>query len=183
MTVQGIGKGEILDLEREFNEIYDATYADIYKYVLSKARNVSEIADIVQNTYINLYKMLKKGGEIKEPLKYLIKIAKHEIYKNYKIFDRLSRHIPVFSQDEGENFENLEFELLSEVKDEISGLVLEEIWEFLKSGDVLTYKIFVLYFEYDEKLRDIAKILEIKESTVKNRLFRTIKIIREKYDV
>ena len=188
MTASELNKtpgGILADLEREFNLIYDSTYHDIYKYVLSKARNAGEIDDIVQNAYLNLYHRLKKGGEIKEPVKYLVKTAKHEIYKNYKVFGRLEKNIPVFSKSESgdENFDNLELELLNEEKDEISGLILDEIWEFLKNGDVMTYKIFILYFEYDEKLRDIAKMLGIKESTVKNRLFRTLKIIREKYDV
>ena len=185
MTVPELDKasGEIIDLEREFNGIYDSTYNDIYKYVLSKARNVGDIDDIVQNVYLNLYNRLKKGGEIKEPVKYLVKTAKHEVYKNYRIVDRLAKNIPVFSKSEDENFENLELELLNEEANEISGLILDEVWKFLRNGDVLTYKIFVLYFEYEEKLCDIAKILEVKESTVKNRLFRTLRIIREKYDV
>ena len=175
----------IFDSEREFNDIYDATYADIYKYVLSKARNAGDIADIVQNVYINLYNRLKKGGEIKEPLKYLVKSAKHEVYKSYRLAERLAKNVPVFSkrESEDENFERLELEFLSEEKDEINGLILDEVWKFLKNGDVLTYKIFILYFEYEEKLCDIAKILEVKESTVKNRLFRTLKIIREQYNV
>ena len=185
MTVPELDKasGEIIDLEREFNGIYDSTYGDIYKYVLSKSRNAGDIVDIVQNVYINLYNRLKKGGEIKEPLKYLVKTAKHEVYKNYKVFDRLAKNVPVFSKSDDENFENFELELLNQEKDEISGLILDEIWQFLKNGDVLTYKIFVLYFEYEEKLCDIAKILAVKESMVKNRLFRTLKIIRERYDV
>jgi RNA polymerase sigma-70 factor (ECF subfamily) len=185
LTVSELDKasGEIFDLEREFNGIYDSTYSDIYKYVLSKARNIGDIDDIVQNIYINFYNRLKKGVEIKEPVKYLVKTAKHEVYKNYRVFDRLAKHVPVFSKSEDENYDNFELELLNEEKDEISGLILEEVWKFLKSGDVMTYKIFVLYFEYEEKLCDIAKILAVKESTVKNRLFRTLKIIREKYDV
>ena len=175
----------VFDLEREFNDIYDASYTHVYKYVLSKARNSGDIADIVQNVYINLYNRLRKGGQIKEPLKYLIKSAKHEVYKNYRLADRLAMNIPVFSKRESddENFDNLELELLSEEKDEINGLILDEVWKFLKHGDILTYKIFILYFEYDEKLCDIAEILEVKESTVKNRLFRTLKIIREQYNV
>lgn len=183
MTV--LNKGEAFDLEREFNAVYDDTYADIYKYVLSRVRNAGDVADIVQNVYLQFYNRLKRGGVIREPLKYLVKTAKHEVYKNYRLVDRLARHVPVFSGREGEEFGNLELELelLSEERDEVSGLVLDEVWKFLQGGDALTYKIFVLYFEYDEKLRDIASRLAVKESTVKNRLFRTLKLIREKYDI
>ena len=187
VTVPELNKtlGETFDLEREFNSIYESTYSNIYKYVLSKVRNAGDIDDIVQIIYISLYKRLKKSGEIKEPLKYLVKSAKHEIYKNYRLADRLAGNIPVFSQreSEDENFDNLELELLSEEKGEINGLILDEVWKFLKNGDVLTYKIFILYFEHEEKLSDIAKILKVKESTVKNRLFRTLKKIREDYNV
>ena len=121
----------ILDAEQRFNEIYDSTYSDIYKYVLSKARNAGDIADIVQNTYLHLYNRIRKGGAIKEPVKYLVKTAKHEVYKNYRLADRLAKNVPVFSNNEDENSGNFELELLNEEKDEINGLVLDEVWKFL----------------------------------------------------
>ena len=185
MTVSSLkdNSAEISDVNLMFDEIYDSTYKDVYIYVLSKVRNPSDTDDIVQTAYIKFYKRLQNGGEIKEPIKYLVTTAKNEIFKNYKILDRLSKNIPVFSKTDDENFEAVELELLDDDTDEINGLILEEVWKFLKNGDTVTYKIFVLYFEYDKKFREIAEILDLNESTVKSKLFRTLKQIRENYGV
>ncbi|MCL2775181.1 MAG: sigma-70 family RNA polymerase sigma factor [Oscillospiraceae bacterium] len=170
------------ELNQKFTEIYNSTYDGIFRYVLSKCRNSGDIPDIVQNTYLNLYTRMSKRTDIKEPIKYLVKTAKHELYKIYGIWNLSSKNIPVYSKADDENFEDIERELLVET-DEINNLLCEEIWKYIKNTDILTYKIFVLYFQYDEKLRDIAETLKVNESTVKNRLFRTLKQIKEKYNV
>ena len=184
-------KGEIVlttaELNKNFTVIYNSTYGDIFRYVLSKCRNPDDIPDIVQNTYLNFYTRLKHGADIKEPVKYLVKTAKHELYKTYGIRSLSSNNIPVFSRRDGENFEVTELELLLTAETagpgEINSLLCDEIWKYIKNLDILTYKIFVLYFHCDEKIKDIAAILKVTESTVKNKLFRTLGKIREKYNV
>ena len=171
------------ELNQKFTEIYNSTYDGIFRYVLSKCRNSGDIPDIIQNTYLNLYTRMSRGADIKEPIKYLVKTAKHELYKIYGAWNLSSKNIPVYSKTEDENFEDIERELLTVEADEINSLLCGEIWKHIKNSDILTYKIFVLYFQYGEKLRDIAEILKVTESTVKNRLFRTLKQIKEKYNV
>jgi len=171
------------ELNQKFTEIYNSTYDDIYRYVLSKCRNSDDIPDIMQNTYLNFYSRMSKNADIKEPIKYLVQTAKHELYKFYGIWNLSSKNIPVYSKSEDENFEDIERELLTAEADEINSLLCGEIWKHIKNSDILTYKIFVLYFQYDEKLRDIAETLKVTESTVKNRLFRMLKQIKEKYNV
>ena len=177
----------VAELNQEFTVIYNATYDDIFRYVLSKCRNPDDISDIVQNTYLSFYNRLKQISDIKEPVKYLVKTAKHEIYKTYGIRSLSANNIPVFSKRGDENFEDTELELLLTAETDesaaINSLLCDEIWKYIKNLDALTYKIFVLYFHRDEKITDIAAVLKISESTVKNRLFRTLNKIREKYNV
>jgi RNA polymerase sigma-70 factor (ECF subfamily) len=168
----------------DFTEIYNSTYNDIFRYVLSKCRNINDIPDIMQNTYLNFYSRLKRGGEIKEPIKYLIQTAKRELYKTYGFWNLANQNVPVYSKHDSEDFDNIEFESeLSFEVDEVNSLLCDEIWKYIKNLDILTYKIFILYFQYDEKIKDIAQNLKINESTVKNRLFRTLKQLKEKYNV
>jgi len=60
-------------------DIYEAAYKDVLRYVVSKCRSADDIPDLIQNTYLNFYNRLRKHGEVKEPKKYLIKIARNEV--------------------------------------------------------------------------------------------------------
>ena len=175
---------KVFELNQQLTEIYNLTYDDIFRYVLSKCRNIDDVPDIIQNTYMNFYSRLKRGGDIKEPIKYLIQTAKRELYKTYGFWNRANETMPIYSKYDGEDFDNIELEAELDFEiDETNNLLCDEIWKYIKNLDNLTYKIFVLYFQYDDKIKDIAKILKVNESTVKNRLFRTLKQLKEKYNV
>lgn len=180
--MEGDVKLTVPELNKMVTDIYTTTYNDVLKYVVSKCHSADDIPDLIQNTYLNLYNRLKKQGEIKEPKKYLIKIAKNEVYKLYGFLSFTKSCIPVFSQVDEEDFSNIEAEIYT---DEINydPLLCKELWEYLKSHDLLTFKIFVLYFSHDLKISDIAKTLKVNESTVKNRLYRTIRQMREKFSL
>ena len=168
------------ELNKMVTEIYEATYKDVLRYVVSKCRSADDIPDLIQNTYLNFYNRLRKNGEVKEPKKYLIKIAKNEVYKLYGILSFAKTSIPVFSQVDEEDFSKYEWELFSEELED-NNLQCSEIWDHIKTYDLLTFKIFVLYFSEELKICDIAKLLKVKESTVKNRLYRTMKDIRKEF--
>ena len=62
-------------------------------------------------------------------------------------------------------------------------LLCDAIWNYLKDKDSLTLKIFILYFNKDLKIKDISNILKVNESTVKNRLYRTMKEINKEFNL
>ena len=47
------------NLER-FNEIYENTYQSVLKYVVCKCANLSDVNDIVQEVYIEVYKKISE---------------------------------------------------------------------------------------------------------------------------
>lgn len=167
--------------EELLHDIYNETYDDILRYVISKCNKIEDVQDIIQNTYFNFYKAIK-SKEIKDFRKYLFKIAKNEIFKTYGILALAKKNIPVFS---------LAFEDIGFTKDESlmvtenfdASLICNEIYSYLHSGDDLTFKIFILHFKYDLKIKDIGTNLKISESTVKNRLYRTIKELKNTFNI
>lgn len=180
--MRGGDKLTVPELNQMVTEIYKDTYNDVLRYVVSKCRSADDIPDLIQNTYFNFYNRLKKYGEVKEPKKYLIKIAKNEVYKLYGFLSFSRKCVPVFSQIDDEDFSNLELEIFSEeVYD--NELLYKEIWKYIKACDILTFKVFVLYFSQGLKINEIARLLKVNESTVKNRLYRTIKQVKEKFSL
>lgn len=171
------------NVDEAFVRLYNETYDGVLKYVLLKCGNPHDAPDIVQKTYLNYYERLKKDGGIKKPESYLFIIAQNEIKKYYRFKSARKNDVPLFSGgEENPDFEKLEA-FLSQDCPQHSSIDVQEIWRFVRERDDLTFKIFVLYFYYGEKLADIAKILDIGESAVKNRLYRTIKQMREHFNM
>ena len=55
-----------------FEEIYSSTYKQTLKYIICKCSNIEDVNDLIQETYIELYKILKNK-------KYMVL----ENYQNY----------------------------------------------------------------------------------------------------
>jgi len=45
---------------QKFNELYEATYTQVLKYVVCHCNNISDIEDILQNIYYAVYKQIHK---------------------------------------------------------------------------------------------------------------------------
>ena len=177
-----MSKLEETNIEELLTQIYNATYEDVLRYVTSKCRNYNDIGDLLQNIYLNFYRALKSRRDIKDPKKYLIRIARNEVYKHYGILKMAQNYIPVFSANDEENFNKFQEDLKVESNYD-EGLLCKEIWKYLKQKDMLTFKIFLLYFRNDLKIKDIGRTLNISESTVKNRLYRTMNKINNKFNI
>ncbi len=55
----------------------------------------------------------------------------------------------------------------------------EKVWSYIKSKDLITAKVFYLYYVLGLKIAEIAQELEVTESNVKNKIYRTQKEIRK----
>lgn len=167
------------NIKQYFDEVYDKTYNDILKYVISKTDNLSYVEDIIQNVYINFYKtLIKKGFNYLDSNKaYLIKLSKSELFKYYSLKNKVKFIFNINDKEDLNILENVPDKINIEdfVLDEIS---VEEIWEFIKKEDLVTQKIMALYFQNNMKIKEIAEYLNISESNVKNRLYRTIEKLK-----
>lgn len=160
-----------------FDELYHETYQDILKYVICNCKNIEDVKDIVQNIYLNLLKQLNKGKENIDK-KYLFGIAKHKINDYYRFKYRI-RITSLFRDKENMDLIDAIPNEIDIEKDAMTEEDLKIIWEFLKKKNVLIPKIFYLYYYLDYNIKEIANILDITESNVKNYLYRTLKKLNE----
>ena len=70
---------------KAFEQIYNETYNDVLKFVICKCSNLDDVDDIIQETYLEFYKILQSEKEILDKKSYIITIAKNKIIKNYKM--------------------------------------------------------------------------------------------------
>lgn len=142
----------------KFNRIYDETYDEVLRYVICICTNMNDVNDIIQETYLELWKILNKKVLTEENIRgYLFKIAKFKVKKNSTSFFK-HKNISIFSKNDKD------IELIEVIEDEIDveSLVIDQlmwdmIWKELKmkkNQDIP--KIFYMHYKLDMTLKDIA---------------------------
>lgn len=160
-----------------FNSVYDKTYSDILKYVIIKCHNVNDANDIIQEVYLEFWKILNKKKIDDLNIKsYLISIAINKIKKYYTIVYKI-KSISIIEKNEKD------IELINNLTDGISieDIVIkkddwEQIWNYIKNKKNQNIpKIFYLYYLLELTIKDISIELQVSESYVKNIIYRTLK--------
>lgn len=163
-----------------FNELYDATQEKVLIYIIVKCGNTEDIADIFQEIYTEVISVIRKCGieYLKAPEAFVMMIAKRKVYRHYNILKRLGRLGEKCDFEEVE-LDNICIENVSFDENMMTKLTAKKAVDYLSEKDELTQKIFYLYYYMDKPIREIAELLSVKESNVKNRLYRTLKELRE----
>lgn len=164
--------------QEEFEKIYRETYDKTLKFIIIKCKDIEDVNDIIQDTYIELLRKLKKAPiETENPHNYIIGIA-NNIIKRYYTKKKKNNIILYYQKDEEENItikDNFDLEQSFITKENV-----KQVWEYIKSKDLNTIKIFYLYFVFGLKILEISKELDINQSTIKNKIYRTLKEIKNK---
>ena len=164
----------------KFNEIYNQTYENTMKYIMLHSENLDDIRDLIQDTYLEVYKNICKNKHIQYNKAYVIGITKNimkKYYKNKSIHNNI-----VLYQDEEIVNENIIKEDIDMELEFITKENVEKIWKYIENKDIKIQKIFYSYYHLDMKLIDIAKDMQLNESTVKSYLYRTIKELRKIFE-
>jgi len=179
------------NITSRFNEIYSSTYKYVLTYITAKCKCTADINDIFQNTYMELYQVLyRRGTSYVTNEKGLLKtIAKRKIARYYSLVERMRHIISINTKSYNGN----EIELIGLESDEfspnelltediiINQIMLDEAREFIRQKPETVKKIFYLFYDLDLTIPEIAQLLSVNESTVKNNLYRTIKELRKIY--
>lgn len=163
-----------------FSELYDVTHEKVLSYIILKCGNTEDVADIFQETYTEIVKVIRRHGieYLKKPEAFVMQVAKRKIYRHYKFKERLCGVEEKY--DFGEpNLENVDIEQISFDEFMITKETVQSAISYLKNKDELTKKIFYLYYFMDKSIKEIADLFSVKESNVKNKLYRTLKEIRQ----
>lgn len=147
-----------------FVELMELEKQDMYKVARSYLRSPEDIADAMQETIITCY---EKIGSLKEPKYFKTWLIRILINKCIDILkaEKLKSPLDVFPEQEDicMALGNCEFEELMNQMDDKYRIVL------------------LLYYSEGFKIREIAEILELEESTVKTRLVRGRKQFEKVY--
>lgn len=164
-----------------FNRIYDDLYYKVTGFVIAKCNDIGDVEDIVQEVFVELYSLIQKRGTsyINNTEAFVMQIAKYKIYKHYKVWEKVKNNVPLYKENgDGDEYEIAELEDIEIQDSYINSQTISEVWGILRTKTQLIQKIFGLYYYCDKTIKEIAKNLEISESMVKHKLYRTLEELR-----
>ena len=171
--------------DKRFDSVYDETFSEIRRYVASKCADPSVLSDVLQEIYMEYYRILLRHGEdyVEDERDLLYKIDSRKVMRYYSFKQRMRKILPLSREEE----DNMEYNslLVDPVNIEeqfVASDEAQEIRRLLSRYPAETRKIIYLYYGEEMKLSEIAEAMQMKLSSVKNRLYRTVNEIREKME-
>lgn len=154
------------EVKERFEAVYNKTYDYINRFLLTKVSSRETAEDILQSVYLKFYDKLQSGSTILDAKHYLLRMAKHAVadyYKNRRQHESIDEHVTIVDEKALRRMENDDT------------FTYEEILESLRRMDDVTYRIFMLHYVHDYTIEKTAEIVGMSVSTVKSRMYRTIK--------
>ena len=152
-------------MEEKFNKYFNLFYRDVYRLAFSYTLNYADSKDIVQETFIKLYKNMNKFKENTdvEIKRWLMVVASNNCKDYLKSFWKSKvKNLT----EENQSFVNYDKEILDMLK------LLDKKYRI---------PLFLYYYE-GYKISEIAKILRKKESTIKMRLANGKKMLKKEME-
>ena len=170
----------MIDQKHAFTQLYEETYDELLKYIVTHCSNLEDANEILQDTYLDFYRALKRRNIIQDPRSYLFSIAKNKVKKHYTLFYRF-KTISLFTsiKDTNNEIQDLIADDTDLEEQIMINLEIEEVWAHLKQRKQIIQKVFMLYYYFEMTHKEIAEALSISESSVKNYLYRTLKELRK----
>ena len=169
-------------MRQEELEQYIQDYGkDLFSFCCSVTRSRDEAEELYQDTFLKLYEIGEKLVIETNPKSYLMGISVN-IYRNY------NRKLSVRQRIVGvtKSVEEMDVEPVAEARLPEEEVIEQEECGFIRSavGQLPDkYRLPILLFYMEElPLAEIAAVLKLPEGTVKSRLHRAKKILKQKLE-
>lgn len=160
-----------------FTEICQKYYKDVFKYLVFTLKNEDRANDALQDTFITVYKNIKKVYVHQNQGGYVFKTAQN-IAKNYKkeLYKRLSREVNI---DEGiielrDYNSDIEKAMDSDINEYD---YITDIIESLNNDEI---KLYNMYYVENKPMKEIAIDLGIEYTALRMKYVRLRRKIKEK---
>lgn len=166
-----------------FDRIYIHTRAAALRYIASKCLSITDIDDIYQDTYLNVYRTLCNTDKaIENEEAFVINIAKKSISRYYGLLSKLKGRVSdgISRMSDQKPLEDIPAD--TDVEMLVADRALcDEIFETVSSMSADVQRIVYMHFILDMPVSDIAVSLGMSKDAVKNRLYRCLERIRRAY--
>lgn len=154
---------------QRFEALVEAHYESLYRFAMSLTRSENEARDLVQDTFVT---WARKGHQLTDPLK-----AKPWLFTTlHRAFLESRRRVVRFPQVE---LENADTELPHFEADAVTHADAATILELLDKVDEQFKAAVALFYLEDFSYDEIARLLDVPLGTVKSRIARGIRQLKE----
>ena len=156
---------------RHFEPLYDHYYEQIFRFVYRRCDDEAVTADLVSQVFFKALGALSNYKYTGIPFgAWLHRIASNEVKKHY----RNKGAKKIFSLEERQVKELIAAEAEGDLEDKVAQLV-----SFLTELEEDELHVVELRFFEEKSFKEIAYILDMKESAVKMRTYRTLDKLRQ----
>ncbi|MEI7579074.1 MAG: sigma-70 family RNA polymerase sigma factor [bacterium] len=169
-------KDTLIDI-RNFDKLYRIFVDRIFSYCYFRVSNKDTASDLTSDIFLKTFKAFsEKKFKLDEKIGFepwLYRIAHNRIVDLYKTnsqkkFVDLDKVINEFSEEN-----------LSEIENNLDiSKSISKVMEVISKMDDQVQTIFVLKFKEDYSFNQISKVLEINESTIKMKYYRSLAYIK-----
>lgn len=159
-----------------YSELYDKTIQEVYKTAHFLIEDKTDVDDIVQEIYIQLYESLRKN-DIEKPFRpWLIGLAIKQIHSYRR--KRWMRLRIVKKAEEQRKPIQIDFS-----NDVVSKISNQKLIELIHKLPYKLKQVIILRYLHDYTQEEVAHILHIPIGTVRSRIHAALKKLRQKEQV
>ncbi len=164
-----------------FDRIYDQTADRTLGFLTARCRDVADVPDLFQDTYTELLTILLRRGAdyVRRPEALVMKLARQQLARYYAGAARRGRYVAP-PEDTDAAWERIPDEVSVE-DTAVTQVMLDEVRAALAQRPQDVQKIFYLFYALGHTIRQIAEELNMSESGVKHKLYRTLGELRKLY--
>jgi len=147
--------------EKAFREIVNSWEPRLYYYLRRIVENENDVWDILQETWLAVFKNIHK---LEDPLKFSTWLYKISHNKAVNLLRKENRYVQMKAEQISDNFENTNTDI--DVKERA-----EYVHKLLNKLKLAHREVLTLYFLEGFTINEMAQIIEVSEGTVKSRLY------------
>ena len=157
-----------------FRELFSKYHQSLFNFVLYRVKDEVIADDIVQDTFLRVWKHRNSIKPNQSFFSYIAKISNNlcmDYFRHENVKLRHQEHIPQLTQSGADN-PAIQYESKI-LEDKIHNIVNNSLPEKCR-------EIFILSRVNGLPNQDIAELLEVSRRTVENQLYRALKVLRSK---
>ncbi|GAB6424239.1 sigma-70 family RNA polymerase sigma factor [Bacillus luti] len=166
----------LLGNKEAYSELYDKTIQEVYKTAHFLIDDKTDVDDVVQEIYIQLYESLRKYDSEKPFRPWLIGLTIKQIHSYRR--KRWMRLRIIKKAEEQRKTVQIDFS-----NDVVSKISNQKLVELIHKLPYKLKQVIILRYLHDYSQEEVAQILHIPLGTVKSRIHAALKKLRQKEQV
>ena len=163
----------LLDNEEDqiyFEKLYEKYAEDMFKRIYDTVKNQHDAEDVMQETWLSVAENIEfcRAKNERTIRAYIFRIAKNRsftFYRKRRKEEEWRSDVDLVDLKDPCDYENILFNMCAKIDVEI-------IIECINSLDEIYSDILNYFYLHDHTIKEISKILKLKEDTVRTRLYR-----------